>query len=197
MNTDLLIMRIKGLCTERGITMTTAFNESGVGKNFKSNLPSVSKKNLHLLANYFNVSVEYLTGEESDAEYTSKIAGLVVEWLEDNMYEYSEEDNTVVISKNGLCVKYSMCDFLTECKSIKTSSEEDSFNLAMGVWERKYFQSSSCCDVSNNLSAQEQTLIELFRGTTEEGRLEMISAFMTIKTTIEKKSTGENMAFVG
>ena len=49
----------------------------------------------------------------------------------------------------------------------------------------------------SDLSAQEQTLIKLFRETTEEGRLEMISAFMTIKNDIEKKNTGENTAFVG
>ena len=49
----------------------------------------------------------------------------------------------------------------------------------------------------SDLSAQEQTLIKLFRETTEEGRLEMISAFMTIKNDIEKKNTGENTASVG
>ena len=49
----------------------------------------------------------------------------------------------------------------------------------------------------SDLSAQEQTLLKLFRETTEEGRLEMISAFVTIKNDIEKKNTGENTASVG
>lgn len=47
------------------------------------------------------------------------------------------------------------------------------------------------------LSEQEQTLIALFRETTEEGRLEMISAFMDIKSRVEKKVTGEDSALVG
>ena len=49
----------------------------------------------------------------------------------------------------------------------------------------------------NALSSQEQTLISLFRETTEEGRLEMISAFMEIKSKIEKKDTGATTASVG
>ncbi len=65
MNKEILIQRIEQLCKERKIKPTTAFNESGVGKNFKSNLstanPSLAK--ITLLANYFNVSREYLLGE--------------------------------------------------------------------------------------------------------------------------------------
>lgn len=149
MDTDLLIMRIKSLCSDRGITMTTAFIESGVGKNFKSNFPSVSKKNLSLLANYFNVSVEYLTGEESDEEYTGKIVRLVIEWLEDNGYDYSEDEyDIVVISKDNMCVKYAKCDFATVCKSIKTSSETDAFNLAMIDWERRSFRNCTNDDLA-------------------------------------------------
>lgn len=49
----------------------------------------------------------------------------------------------------------------------------------------------------NALTEQEQTLIALFRETTEEGRLEMISAFMDIKSRVEKKVTGEDSALVG
>lgn len=38
MNKDLLIERIAALCKEKGVNVTTAFEESGVGKNFRSNL---------------------------------------------------------------------------------------------------------------------------------------------------------------
>ena len=68
MNKTVLIKRIENLCKERNITMNTAFLESGVGKNFKSNLktanPTLGK--LTLLALYFGVSREYLTGESNE-----------------------------------------------------------------------------------------------------------------------------------
>ncbi len=65
MNKTVLMERIENLCRERGITLNTAFIESGVGKNFKSNLknanPTMGK--ITMLSMYFNVSREYLTGE--------------------------------------------------------------------------------------------------------------------------------------
>ena len=48
-----------------------------------------------------------------------------------------------------------------------------------------------------DLTEQEKTLLRLFRETTEEGRFEMITAFMNIKTAIEKKPTSENTSAVG
>ena len=48
-----------------------------------------------------------------------------------------------------------------------------------------------------DLTEQEKTLLRLFRETTEEGRFEMIAAFMNIKTAIEKKPTSENTSAVG
>ena len=68
MNKTVLIDRIEKLCSERGITMNTAFVESGVGKNFKSNLktanPTVGK--IIMLSMYFGVSKEYLMGASED-----------------------------------------------------------------------------------------------------------------------------------
>lgn len=67
-NNDLLLSRLEHLCAKRGITMNAAFVESGVGKNFKSNLktanPSTGK--ITMLANYFGVSVDYLIGKTSE-----------------------------------------------------------------------------------------------------------------------------------
>lgn len=48
-----------------------------------------------------------------------------------------------------------------------------------------------------DLTEQEKTLLRLFRETTEEGRFEMIAAFMNIKNAIEKKPTSENTSAVG
>ena len=65
MNKTVILERIEELCKERGITLNTAFMESGVGKNFKSNMktanPTLGK--LTMLSMYFNVSREYLLGE--------------------------------------------------------------------------------------------------------------------------------------
>lgn len=67
-NKDILLTRLESLCNERKITMNTAFVESGVGKNFKSNLkisnPSMGK--ITMLANYFGVTVDYLLGKTSE-----------------------------------------------------------------------------------------------------------------------------------
>ena len=38
MNKELLMERITALCKEKGVNLTTAFEQSGVGKNFRSNL---------------------------------------------------------------------------------------------------------------------------------------------------------------
>lgn len=55
------------------------------------------------------------------------------------------------------------------------------------------------CTASNGevLTEQEKTLIQIFRETTEEGRLEMITAIMTIKNAIEKKNTPANTNSAG
>ena len=66
MDKQIILRRIEELCKERNISLNTAFVESGVGKNFKSNLkianPSMGK--LTMLANYFDVTVNYLLGKE-------------------------------------------------------------------------------------------------------------------------------------
>jgi len=65
MNKTVILERIEALCRERGVSMNTAFTESGVGKNFKSNMktanPTIGK--ITMLSMYFNVSREYLLGE--------------------------------------------------------------------------------------------------------------------------------------
>lgn len=68
MNNDLLLKRIDELCTEKGVKKTTAFTESHVGKNFASNLKTSnpSQKNLALLAQYFDCTVDYLLGNSDD-----------------------------------------------------------------------------------------------------------------------------------
>ena len=52
-------------------------------------------------------------------------------------------------------------------------------------------------DDEQPLSEQEKTLVKLFRGTTEEGRFEIIAAVMNIIKEKEKKVTTENTECVG
>ena len=62
----LLIARIEELAKEKGVNLNTAFIESRVGKNFKSNLgiANPSEGKIRMLATYFGVSVDYLLGKE-------------------------------------------------------------------------------------------------------------------------------------
>ncbi|MBE6706498.1 MAG: helix-turn-helix transcriptional regulator [Ruminococcaceae bacterium] len=68
MNKELILERIQILCDKQNISLNIAFKESGVGKNFKSNFktsnPSIGK--LTMLANYFNVPVDYLLGKTDE-----------------------------------------------------------------------------------------------------------------------------------
>ena len=81
-NKAILIDRIEKLCEEKGVSLNEAFVESKVGKNFKSNLnyaePTLGK--LSLLADYFDVTVEYLKGETDNKsvqiENSPAVAGL-------------------------------------------------------------------------------------------------------------------------
>lgn len=204
MNKELLMERIAALCKDKGINLTTAFEQSGVGKNFRSNLKTSnpSKKNLFLLAEYFGVSVEYLLGEENNEDLARRTMGLVVEWLIDNDYEYTEEDDgTVSISKDGDSIQLVMGDFATECMAIKKTSE-DGFELAMLDWERRNFTS---VDASHNniisrsrniindspnatltvnateLSKQERELIKMYREFSLEEQLSLITYALKVK----------------
>ena len=75
----LLIARINHLCKLKNVNRTTAFVESGVGKNFKSNLstsnPSMGK--ITMLANYFGVPVDYLLGS-IDMDFTPPSDSMVL-----------------------------------------------------------------------------------------------------------------------
>lgn len=72
-NVDILLSRLERLCSERNTTMNAAFVESGVGKNFKSNMktanPSIGK--ITMLANHFGVSVDYLIGKTDISDVPS------------------------------------------------------------------------------------------------------------------------------
>ena len=64
-DSEILINRISELCEKFGITKAKLFEECGLNKNIVNNLkrgsiPSVDK--ITIIADYFNVSVDYLLG---------------------------------------------------------------------------------------------------------------------------------------
>jgi transcriptional regulator with XRE-family HTH domain len=84
MNTVNLIEQIKSLSSKKGVSPTTAYVESGVGKDFAYNIKkgsSPSIKKLQKIADYFGVTTDYLlNGGHSN-----------------NIKVYDEEDNIVVL----------------------------------------------------------------------------------------------------
>lgn len=77
---------IKKLCKENGVTVTGLEKELGFSRGslckINTNKPSVEK--VQKLADYFNVSVGYLTGKEPPTYYTNEeTAKLAQEMFED------------------------------------------------------------------------------------------------------------------
>jgi len=69
-DSEVLINRINVLCEHSGITKAKLFEECGLNKNIVNNLkrgsiPSVDK--IAIIADYFNVSVDYLLGRTEDS----------------------------------------------------------------------------------------------------------------------------------
>lgn len=69
MTYEKLFKNIELLSAKSGVSKTTALIQSGVGKNFfyninKGSAPSAEK--IQLLANYFNVSTDYLLGNSDN-----------------------------------------------------------------------------------------------------------------------------------
>ncbi len=68
----LLYERIKNLCDQKGITINTMEKEANVSKSTCDNLkkgssPSIEK--IYKIANYFNVTIDYITGKTETPNY--------------------------------------------------------------------------------------------------------------------------------
>ena len=197
------INRLDNLLKTKKLTRKEFLEQMEFGKNQitywekKQTLPNPST--LSKIATFFGVSVEYLTGIEDEEEYASRVMGLVVEWLEDNDYDYSEEDGSVRIGKGGDYIYLAMGDFATECMAIKKVSE-DGFELAMLDWERRTFTDNSRRNVINEsrnvinespnatltvndtvLSKQERELIKMYREFSLEEQLNLITYALKVK----------------
>lgn len=191
------------LCNEKGETPNAVCEKLGLSNStysfWKKNGSQPRETTLIKIAEYFNISVSYLTESGDEEEYASRVMGLVVEWLEDNDYEYSEENGSVSIGKDGDYIYLAMGDFATECMAIKKVSE-DGFELAMLDWERRTFTDNSRRNVINEsrnvinespnatltvndteLSKQERELIKMYREFSLEEQLNLITYALKVK----------------
>ena len=74
-DSEILINRISTLCEQSGITKAKLFEDCGLNKNIVNNLkrgsiPSVDK--IAIIADYFNISVDYLLGRTEENSLTSE-----------------------------------------------------------------------------------------------------------------------------
>lgn len=197
------------LCTEKGEAPNAVCEKLGLSNStysfWKKNNSKPRETTLIKIAEYFNVSVSYLTESGDDEEYINRVMGLVVEWLLDNDYEYSEENGSVKIGKDDDYIHLAMGDFAEECMAIKKVSE-DGFELAMEDWERRNFvqninnnfNSNNVTDSENvinnspnatltvkdddaGLSKQEEELIDLYRNFSLEQQVKLLTYAFKLK----------------
>lgn len=133
--------RVKSLIKERGITQDQFNKGVDISKNTLSywekegRLPKPRK--LQEIADYFGVSVEYLTGEEdreaSDARSTERF----LDFLEEEGYAVEQkEDGTIAIGRGGRWAVYNEHDFRELCNRFQSQSGPE---LAMKSWARDMF----------------------------------------------------------
>lgn len=178
------------LLQERGLTKKQFLSDMHFGKNqftyWEKNNTLPNPSTLNAIAQYFNVSVEYLTGEAEYEDAASRAMGEVLEWLEDNDYEIQEDEtNTYSIGKNGRWCYFSNADFATESLAIKTVAE-DGFELAMLDWERRHFETAAL-----SFNEEEMFLLSTFRSLSRAGKAQVYQSLLNIRDS-EQAGKGES-----
>lgn len=109
--------RIKDLCVKNGITVNKLETSLGFGTGYisKLNKSTPNTKKIQMIADFFNVSVDYLmTGKEpADNKYSSEMALLVGKLRKDK--EMSEAllkyfDSSIEIKKHIVSTINMLCD---------------------------------------------------------------------------------------
>lgn len=127
--------RLKSLCKEQGTSIVELEEELGFGKNslygWKKKVPNGS--NLEKVANYFNVSIDYLVGR---AERKSCF------------YEKNEFSNTSVLNEIFASEDLDSALAVFERTNLEKLNEEDK-NIIMASWENtirltKYIALKKC-----------------------------------------------------
>ncbi len=184
------------LCSRKGVSPNEACKNCGLSNStysyWKSKNAVPHGTTLVKLAQYFNVTPEFLSGD--DGEYiTSKAMGEVVEWLTDNEYEVDEDDTgTYTIGKDGKYVYFSNGDFVNESLAIKTIAE-DGFELSMCDWVRRQFPEHS----DTTVDEYEQGLLDLLRNLDPMDKISVIGEVVKLCKDIEKKNERKDTKNVG
>lgn len=176
------------LCNEKGVSPNKACNACGLSNSiysyWKRNNAVPNDPTMERLAEYFGVTPEYLSGEDFREGSAARKAGLVVEWLEDNDYEYTEEENgEVSISKDGETIWLTNADFINECLAIHEVAKEG-FELSMCDWVNRRFQKPTL-----NIDEYERGLIELLRELTPADKIKVIGQVVELCKGLEKNKT--------
>ncbi len=93
-----LYERISLLCAEKGIKGGKMCTDLGISKGLMSDLKmgrrsGVSTATAHKIANYFNVSIEYLLGKETKKAPTEKVSADILDEVDIGFYNgYKELD---------------------------------------------------------------------------------------------------------
>lgn len=180
---------LSALLKERGLTRKKFLEDMHMGKNQftywskSQKLPNPST--LDAIANYFDVPVTYLIGEEACETSATRAMDEVVDWLTDNGYTVEQDENgDYTIGKDGKYCYYSTGDFIADCLAVKTSAA-NGFELAMREWEKAEFP-----DTTLTLTDEERLLLEAYRSATAQGRFNIVSVCMSEKEKAATASVG-------
>ena len=197
MSNSLLIERISRLCEAKGVSINQMLQDAGVSKSLVDNLkkgssPSVDK--IAFVADYLQVSIDYLLGRTDYGSQKSEARNL------------HTLDKILEIMKEQHKTQKDLCDHLginkqafTDWKSGKSESYtgyigriadylQVSADYLLGRTENAAVETTTAKSVIQpariiekpQYTSQEKALIDLFRETSEKGRLKMIQAFMDI-----------------
>ena len=100
--------RIKELCKQKNVSMNQLEKELGFGVGYISKLGTTTPnaKKIKIIADYFNVSVDYLmTGKDYDTPIGMAITDVALSNMEDRLKEYALKLNELSKEKQDLVLK--------------------------------------------------------------------------------------------
>lgn len=164
-----MLERLRTLSLERGRSLGAVCDETHIGKNFVSNInggAGPSKKNLAILAEYFNVTVEYILGQEDDTARSDREVQNMLDWLRHHQFKVEQDSNgNYIISKNGKTNYYQLSELQRMSRRISLESQ-NWYDLAMTEWENQQYLKSQPISIYS-LNPEERAIIEAYRNCTD------------------------------
>lgn len=175
------------LCNEKNVSPNKVCASCGLSNStysyWKRSNAVPNDTTLIRIAEYFGVTPDYLSGKDFQEGSEARKAGEVVEWLEDNGYEYQEHENgQVSISLGGKILWFNNADFITECLAIHTVAQEG-FELSMSDWTTRHFGETKIY-----LDEYEKGLLELLRQLEPIDKIKVIGQITELCKECEKNT---------